>query len=219
MLPPSRSDAAALACLCRGARDAARGSRWRDSVRVSPVSGRVREPASGRFDVELPGNSNFTKMREFDTSEPSKAYFNPLADALAKCPAGGSILLSPGHHLPPGNHKNHEASAVMTRDIYVFGRGRAVIDGYFPSSSAFSCVACTAVLDGLVLHGATMHSRNGYGHSEGRGDCAVRVSAGGRLRLQSCHIGGLYAAGVRVLAGSIASVVGCRCGVILTASQ
>ena len=125
LLPPlpSRSEAAALACLCRGARDAARASRWHDAVRVSP-SGRVREPA-GRFDVEVsPGGES-------------------LQSAVDRCPPGGAILLRPGTHV---------GTVTISREVHVFGRGAAVLQ-VPPSGMGVSCIAPVSTLDGLLVRG------------------------------------------------------------------
>ena len=124
-LPPSPSDAAALACLCRASRAAARGSKWADAVRVSPVSGRVREPASGHFDVEVaPGAS--------------------LQAAVDRCRPGGAILLRPGMH--------HVGFVSIAREVHVFGRGEATLQ--VPRSGrALACTAAAATLDGLSVRG------------------------------------------------------------------
>ena len=121
---PTLSDAAALACLCRGARDAARGSRWRDAVRVSPACGRVREPESGRFAVEVsPGTS--------------------LQAAVRRCPIGGAILLRPGTHAGP---------MTIAKEVHVFGRGEATLMAT-PSGTCILVSAPVATLDGLIVRG------------------------------------------------------------------
>ena len=113
-----------LACLCRAARLAVRSSKWRDAVRVSPVCGRVHEPASGRFDVEVaPGAS--------------------LQAAVNRCPAGGSILLRPGTHAGP---------VIIAKEVHVFGRGEATLL-VPPSGACVHCTAAVATLDGLAVRG------------------------------------------------------------------
>lgn len=104
-------DAAAFACVNRGANDAYRRSRAFHAVRVAG-NGRVLEPASGAFDV---------------TVEPGPLAL--LAAALARCPRGGSVLLLPGTH---GVHLRQGPWYPKLRvgaddEVHVFGRGRAAL--------------------------------------------------------------------------------------------
>ena len=118
------SDAAVLACLCRGARFAVRASRFYDALRVSPVCGRVHEPASGRFDVEVaPGES--------------------LQAAVDRCPRGGAILLRPGTHTGP---------VTIAKEVHVFGRGEATLQ-VPPDGPCIVCTAAVATLDRLLARG------------------------------------------------------------------
>lgn len=95
-------DAAAFACASRGARAAHRASRAFRTVRVSR-DGEVCEPASGAFDVTVaPGE--------------------PLADAMARCPPGGCVLLLPGTHGTP------DIECASNNDCHVFGKGEATVD-------------------------------------------------------------------------------------------
>lgn len=96
--------AASFACACRSARAAYRESVAFRCVRTAR-DGRVLEPASGTFDVEVaPGE--------------------PLRDAFARCPRclrGGSVLLRP---------ETHAAFDLNCGDeVHVFGRSMARIEG------------------------------------------------------------------------------------------
>ena len=100
------------------------GSKWSDAVRVSPVSGRVREPASGVFAVEVaPGAS--------------------LQAAVDRCPSGGAILLRPG---------THKGSVIIRKEVHVFGRGEATIRAP-PSGKCIGCDVAVVTLDGLKVRG------------------------------------------------------------------
>ena len=73
---PPPSDAAALACTCRGFRAAYADSWWPS---IDLISSAVREPASGRFWRELgPGDD--------------------IQASLDVCPEGACLLLKPGKH-------------------------------------------------------------------------------------------------------------------------
>ena len=104
-------DAAAFACVSRDARVAHRASRAFRAVRVAR-DGTVLEPATGTCDVEVaPGE--------------------PVAEALARCPPGGSVLLRPGvHDFPPLD---------ADKEVHVFGRDAATVQ----TSPFFKCTART----------------------------------------------------------------------------
>ena len=92
---------------------------------MSPVSGRVREPASGAFDVEVaPGAS--------------------LQAAVERCRPGGAILLRRGTH--------HTGLVIISREVHVFGRGQATLR-VPPTGRCLTLTAAVATLDGLNVRG------------------------------------------------------------------
>ena len=146
-----RRDAAALACHCRSARSAARSSKWGDAVRVSPISGRVREPASGRFAVEVaPGD--------------------PFQVAVDRCPVGGAILFRAG---------THEGTVIISKEVHVFGRNVAVLQGSLRRGVVFSISAAAATLDRLIVRG---------GRTRGKGSSPAILITAGAARLQDCDV-------------------------------
>ena len=115
-------DAAALACVCRGAAAAAPFSKWHRAARVGP-GGAVLEPASGTFDVTVaPGEG--------------------VQAAVDACPAGGAVLLLPGNHLGP-------MVLAADRGVHVFGRGQATLRT--GSGTTVASAAAEASLDGLFI--------------------------------------------------------------------
>lgn len=94
-------DAASFACAGREGRDAYRASRAFHRVRVAR-DGEVHEPASGAFDVTVaPGES--------------------VAEAIARCPTGGCVLLLPGTHSTIDNVN-------VDHDVHVFGRRQTTVN-------------------------------------------------------------------------------------------
>ena len=161
----TRRDAAALACLCRSARAAARASKWADAVRISR-DGWVLEPASGNFAAEVaPGES--------------------LQEAIDRCPSKSCILLLPG---------THEGSVAVAKEIHVFGRGVARLQG--PPRVVLALTAATATLDGLIIHGRTaLHP-------------GLDIPAGA-ARVQGCALRGFHDC-VHVRSGANPVLIACR---------
>jgi len=145
-------EAAALACVCRAATAAAPLAidKWRSAVRVGP-SGHVLEPASGAFDVTVaPGED--------------------VQAAVDRCPPGGSVLLLPGTH-------SGSLELAATKEVHIFGRGRAMLRA--EAGQLVASEAVEATLDGLVVR----RDPGEYG-----GTSYGVLITDGALRVQACDI-------------------------------
>ena len=152
------ASAARLACVCQNAAAAYAGRPKSDAVRVSPASGRVWEPASGRFDVEVALGDNLT------------VAFNRIKDK------GGvtTVLIRPGLHAGRMELRGGEG------EVHVFGRGATIVAT--DNQPLVTLDLVTATIDNLTLR----RPRGAMLEDESERGCVIVDRAS--LRLQRCFV-------------------------------